>query len=251
MLDRGTSSHQKLQASVQAQLGPDLVLICSGVDGDPQSLWPEEREAISRAIPRRQREFAAGRAAARAAMRQLGWPECPIPVGEDRSPIWPEGLVGSISHSGNFCVAAVAKHRDWGSVGIDIEDDHGIEPDLWPSICSLRELRAFAHEDIRTAKNRVTRLFSAKEAFFKWRYPGTLEMLDFQDVEIELHADGSSFRTACHKDRDADFQRGDVTGRQFFLEGQILSLVVTEYQKMRGRPLFDTVETNDGCISMR
>lgn len=231
MLAASTTAHQRLQAAVQAQLGPELAVICTGVEGDPEWLWPVERVAVDKAIPRRQREFAAGRAAARAAMRQLGWPECAIPAREDRSPTWPEGLVGSISHSASFCVAVVATNSHWASVGIDIEADKGVEPDLWPSICLPQELEAFAHEDMQSAKSRASRLFSAKEAFFKWQYPETLKMLDFHDVEVQLNADGTSFEAWCRRDKQADCPRDHAIGRQLVLEGQILSVVVTEYPK--------------------
>ncbi|OSZ75431.1 4'-phosphopantetheinyl transferase [Hydrogenophaga sp. IBVHS1] len=231
MLAASTAAHQRLQATVQAQLGPELAVICTGVEGHPECLWPGERMAVAKAIPRRQREFAAGRAAARAAMRQLGWCECAIPAREDRSPTWPEGLVGSISHSAGFCVAVVATNRHWDSIGIDIESDQRVEPDLWPSICLPEELQQITHEDVLTTKSRVTRLFSAKEAFFKWQYPDTLRMLDFQDVEVRLNADGSSFEALCLREHRDDSRRCNATGQQFLLEGQILSLVVTEYPK--------------------
>jgi 4'-phosphopantetheinyl transferase EntD len=47
-------------------------------------------------------------------MDALGLPERPIPMGRDRAPVWPEGVVGSISHSDAFCLAAVARSdRVW------------------------------------------------------------------------------------------------------------------------------------------
>jgi len=71
-------------------------------------LFLEEKQAVDRAVPKRQREFAAGRMAARQAMAQIGKTPAPIPVNTDRSPHWPEGVVGSISHSLEIAVAVVA-----------------------------------------------------------------------------------------------------------------------------------------------
>lgn len=218
--------HRQLQAELRACLGSDLAVVCSDVDGDPASLWPEERAAVSNAVPRRQREFAAGRAAARTALRQLGRRECAIPIRRDRSPAWPEGLTGSISHSRGVCVVVMALKQHWGSLGVDVEEDGRVEPDLWPSICLREELDTLAQMTSPTArKSRVTRLFGAKEAFFKWQYPDTQEMLDFHDAEIRLDPTGSTFEVFCRKISTGASRHAVVQGRQFLVEGQILSLV--------------------------
>ena len=43
-------------------------------------------------------DFATGRYCAMKALEQFGIQDAIIPIGEDRAPIWPEGIVGSISH---------------------------------------------------------------------------------------------------------------------------------------------------------
>lgn len=247
----GTPAQQRLQEGVQAQLGQDLAVVCTGVDGDPGWLWAEERAAVAKAIPRRQREFAAGRAAARAAMRQLGQRECAIPAREDRSPAWPEQFIGSISHSATFCVAVVGLKRRWASAGIDIEEDRRVEPDLWPSICRPRELETLVQGDAAARKSMVTRLFSAKEAFFKWQYPHTRQMLDFQDVEVRFDPALCVFEALRVTGLADDGGHAVASGRQFLLEGQILSLVVTEYPKNASKQGLLPGRMNDGRISMR
>lgn len=220
-----TPAHQRLQSALQACLGPDLAVVCTGVDGQPDALWPDERAAMASAIPRRQREFAAGRAAARAAMRRLGWPECAIPPRQDRSPAWPDGWVGSISHSASVCLAVGAWRQRWASIGIDIEEDQRVGPELWPLVCRPRELRSLEALDAPAQKHRVTRLFSAKEAFYKWQYPQTRRMLDFQDVEIRLRPDGSGFEVLGATAPDAPEGPVLATGRQLPLEGHVFSCV--------------------------
>lgn len=225
MLASISPAHQRLEAQLQTRLGSDLAVVCTGVDGDPQSLWPEEQAVVAQAIPRRQREFAAGRAAARAAMARLGWAACAIPAFQDRSPAWPEGLVGSITHSAHFCVAVVGLSARWASVGVDIEEDQRIEADVWPSICVPGELDALTRAPEPTRKTLVTRLFGAKEAFFKWQYPGTRQMLDFQDVQIRLSADGETFVAWRLNDRHGAASQSVAQGLQLLAQGQVLSLV--------------------------
>ena len=219
-----TAAPARIEARLQACLGPQLAVVCTGVNGDPQALWPEERAALAKAIERRQREFAAGRAAARTAMRRLGWPECAIPVHEDRSPIWPAGLVGSISHSASFCIAVVGLQSAWACMGIDIEQDHRVTPELWPSICVPEELQALALVPPADQRSWVTRVFGAKEAFFKAQYPGTRQMLEFHDVEVRLDPQASTFQ-AWHRSPGRGAQRLAAAGQQMQLEGQVLSVV--------------------------
>ena len=76
--------------------------------GEPGWLRPEERAYVESAVPRRVREFAAGRQCARLALRELGGPDEAIPVGLSRQPKWPPGIVGSITHTVGYCLAVVA-----------------------------------------------------------------------------------------------------------------------------------------------
>jgi enterobactin synthetase component D len=183
-----------LRQQLTKALGPQIGVACTDVDGDPQALWPVEREAILRAIPRRQREFAAGRAAAREAMIQIGWPTEAIPSAPDRSPVWPNGLIGSISHSGGVCIAIAARHNAIHAMGIDVEEYLEIDPTLWASICTPGELANIEAWPKSEQGLQVTRLFCAKEAYYKWQYPQTKQMLDFCDVEVALSRNSTSFR---------------------------------------------------------
>src|SRR5208283_1858886 len=64
--------------------------------------------ALERATAKRVGEFLAGRFCARAAIEALaGAPVELLPRGPDGCPVWPPGLVGSISHTDRFATAAV------------------------------------------------------------------------------------------------------------------------------------------------
>lgn len=178
--------HLRLQAELQTRLGSDVSVVCTGVDGDLGSLWPEEKKAIAGAVVRRQREFAAGRAAAREAMAQIGWLAEAIPSAPDRSPVWPTGMVGSIAHNRHACVAIAGQHAQVHAMGIDIEDDIALDAALWKTICTPGELAKMALLPQSERGRWVTRLFCAKEAFYKWQYPQTERVLGFCDVRITL-----------------------------------------------------------------
>ncbi len=142
-----------------------------------EGLLPEEMPALAQAVEARRREFAAGRRAARAAMRALGHAPAPVPMRPDRSPAWPAGLSGSITHSETHCLAVVTQGAH---IGLDIEPDVPLEPDLLPAICTPAEL------DWAKARPRDARfIFSAKESVYKCQYPLTGVLFDFHTLEIE------------------------------------------------------------------
>ncbi|MHB8478474.1 MAG: 4'-phosphopantetheinyl transferase family protein [Steroidobacteraceae bacterium] len=160
--------------------------------GDPALLLPAEARYLGRAIPKRAREFAAGRLCARRALAEFGIVDVAIEVADDRQPIWPDSMVGSITHTAGFCAAAVAERRMVGALGLDSEVVGDVSAEIWPRVgvpaetAWLRTLPASQHPAA------MTLIFSAKEAFYKCQYPLVGERLDFLDVRVEA-AWGASY----------------------------------------------------------
>jgi 4'-phosphopantetheinyl transferase EntD len=153
-------------------------------------LYPEERAAVAKAIERRRREFAAGRACARAALGKLGAPAAAIPVGPDRAPIWPDGFVGSITHCDGFCCAVAARASEIASVGVDAEDAGPMTPGAARLVLQPGELaRASAAAD-PPGSSWAKLAFSAKEAVYKCWFPLTGTPLTFQDLWIDFAESG-------------------------------------------------------------
>ena len=150
---------------------------------DTGALFPEERAAMARAVPTRVAEFTGGRVAARAALARIGLPPVAIPVGDDRAPAWPEGVVGSISHGGGVCVAVVGRAAAWRGLGVDLEPDAPLPPDLVAEIAVEAELAALAPMGQGHA---ATRVFSAKEAAYKAQYPETRAVFGFDAMRADL-----------------------------------------------------------------
>lgn len=131
-------------------------------------------------------DFSTGRYCAIKALEQLGIKDVLIPIGEDRAPVWPEGIVGSISHCDSLTGAIVAKSSDHISLGLDIEEIGRVTPDLWDLVFTENEknyLSGLSEEDILVQS---TAIFSIKEAFYKFQHPLTKTFLDFLDVEVIL-----------------------------------------------------------------
>ena len=151
------------------------------------SLLPEEERTVGTAPQARRREFATGRACARDALRRLGLPGDAIPAGPGGEPLWPAGVVGSITHCAGFWACAVGRERDCASVGIDAEIDAPLPAGVLEVVASPGErdaLGEFASPTFETV------LFSAKEAVFKAWYPLVRAWLGFEDVTLRIHPGG-------------------------------------------------------------
>lgn len=140
---------------------------------DPRHLFAEEAAAMTRAVPSRQMEFAGGRVAAR---RALGC-DVALPVTQDRTPLWPEGRTGSISHCEDICLAVAGDTAKIAAVGIDIEPNRPLPTDLADEILSDEDL-----DDPALA----THVFSAKEAVFKAHFMCARRMYGFQALSASL-----------------------------------------------------------------
>jgi 4'-phosphopantetheinyl transferase EntD len=161
---------------------------------DAIDLYPVEIEAIAKASPTRRKEFSLGRRCARAALSQFGIPPCPIPANADRTPGWPASVVGSITHSGDYCGAAVAFETDFLGLGIDAEQVARVEPRLWQTFGSADELAYVLAlpEECRQAAAAI--MFSAKESFFKAQYGITGKWIGFEAATVEILPERLRFR---------------------------------------------------------
>jgi 4'-phosphopantetheinyl transferase EntD len=155
-------------------------------------LTPEDAEALGpAAVERRRREFAGGRACARTALGQLGIAPVSIGRGKDREPIWPDGVVGSITHCEGYRAAAVARRSLVRSVGIDAEPAEALPERILeriarveevPEVLAARELSGLAYDRL---------LFSAKESVYKAWYPLTGRWLGFEDARVSFTSAGA------------------------------------------------------------
>lgn len=197
--------------------------------GDPDALYPDEARHLQRAVRKRAQEFAAGRLCARLLLHEFGIQHFAIGVGAHRQPLWPEDLVGSITHTTGFCAAVVAPKKCLRSVGIDTEIAGSVKTELWRGICTPSEtawLRALPQPEQFAA---ATVIFGAKEAFYKCQFAVTQERLGFHDVSVELPAWGEkrgAFKVVAN--RSIELERNaalPLQGQYLFHEQFITSAI--------------------------
>ncbi len=152
---------------------------------------PEEAAAVARAVEKRRREFAAGRACARAALARLGCVAGAIPVGPTRAPVWPVGFVGSITHCEGFCCAVAAASDTVAALGVDAEDATELDAASARHVLRPDETAALLRRAAPDGAGWPKLAFSAKEAVFKCLHPLTGARFDFHDVAISFSGDGA------------------------------------------------------------
>jgi 4'-phosphopantetheinyl transferase EntD len=206
-----------LSATIAALFPPGVVAAELRAPVGADLLLPEEARGCDSFAPKRLGEFAAGRVCARRALAELGHAGFALRRGADRYPVWPDGIVGSITHTGGFCAAAVAVYGTLRSIGLDAERGT-VGPDLWPQICTAAEI---AWLNTLSEPNRAmaaTVIFSAKEAFYKCQYGVGGEWLEFHDIAIEIRgpapmATGAFLVLPVHGDKLAGIIAREQVGR--------------------------------------
>jgi 4'-phosphopantetheinyl transferase EntD len=156
-------------------------------------LYDEELLALGRAVGKRRREFVTGRACARQALMRLGSHPSSVPSGPRGAPVWPQGVVGSITHCRGYVACAVASREILAAVGIDAEPHEPLNRGILPDIVAPAENRRVS--DLSAAWPDVhwdSVWFSAKEAVYKAWFPLTGRWLGFHDAEVTL--DGANGR---------------------------------------------------------
>ena len=180
--------------AVIEDLLPAEVVSADVLGDDPDArLMPEEEPDVAKAVEKRVREYTIARSCARRALGKLGLPEVAILRGNKRQPLWPDGIVGSITHTRGYYAAAVARADEVLTVGIDAEQ-HAVLPDGVLGVVTVPEEREMlaglgTHNGVHW--DRI--LFSAKESVYKAWFPLTEKWLGFGDARLTFQPDENTF----------------------------------------------------------
>ena len=177
------------------QVPPFMASSCGLLLCAQAPLSADEQASIEPMATARLAEFSQGRWHARNALRQLGLSGASLPMAADRSPAWPQGFVGSISHvppSREHCgqvLAVAARASDCAGLGVDLERTGGLQPEHWLAFLTDSELGWLSARPRALRDALAHGLWSAKEAVMKaLRRP-----MDPQDLEIRMLGDARSF----------------------------------------------------------
>jgi 4'-phosphopantetheinyl transferase EntD len=188
-------------------------------------LWPEEEEYVARAVAARRQEFTTARHCARTALARLGFAPAAIIRGERGAPVWPEGVVGSITHCAGYRAAAVARADDLVTIGIDAEPNEPV-PDGVLDIVARPAEREMLGELGRSAPGIAwdRLLFSAKESVYKAWAPVTGTFLDFAEAELTVDVTAGTF-VAQLLAPGAGVLGGELAGHFAVRDGLVLTAI--------------------------
>jgi 4'-phosphopantetheinyl transferase EntD len=164
---------------------PSTVRVCAGPFLEsPPPLSTGERRSAGEVGAARLRELQNGRHYAKSALGALGVPAAELPVGRDRGPQWPDGIVGSITHAtgegGDYAAAAVARASEVAALGIDAEGGVGLDARDWDRVLSPDETARLLALPPPSRPAEVQALWCLKESALK----AARRSLDPTDVEI-------------------------------------------------------------------
>jgi|UniRef100_UPI0034D1A19E enterobactin synthetase component D len=147
---------------------------------DADLLWLPHHVELSHAGRKRKADHLAGRIAAAYALNERTIPG----IGPSGEPLWPDGMSGSITHSGTQAMAVVIRERQ-ALIGIDCE---AILPEneareIKDGIIDAQEEPVLSHSGYPFPLA-LTLVFSAKESLFKALFPRMQAYMGFDSARV-------------------------------------------------------------------
>lgn len=189
--------------------------------------------ALNRAVPQRQAEFVAGRYCAGIALAHLHAGTAEIGIGANRQPLWPRGIVGSITHTRGYASAALARTDTVRALGIDTEQQiqPGTAAHVSQQILAPNEASGARHGTFASTEQFLTLVFSAKESLFKCLFPLTYNSFGFHAAYISPAATDARGAGVFHfellENLNAEFRRGFSGYGQYVLQGMAVHTAVS------------------------
>ncbi|WP_338784223.1 4'-phosphopantetheinyl transferase superfamily protein [Streptomyces sp. DG1A-41] len=204
-----------------------------GIDGfhasEEMGLLPDEEIVASSLSHERRLKFAAVRSCARQGLRRLGVSAAPILRGAAGEPVWPSGVVGSMTHCSGYHAAAVARADHVVAIGIDAEVNSPLRYREMLDLITTEEERAWIsefeseHPDVSWARL----VFTAKESLFKAWFSVTRQPLGLGEIVVEVNPLSGEFhaRTSASPGRGHGALLNRWSGRWMARNGLLVAAV--------------------------
>lgn len=140
---------------------------------------------IKRAVTKRRSEYFIGRYLAQMALSAAGATNTSISTNEDRCPIWPQSMCGSITHTDDFALCVVASTEAQSVLGVDAVDwmtDTQAER-VTRKIVSAEETALINSSTLGYSKA-LSLCFSAKESIYKALFPYVRQFFGFSAARL-------------------------------------------------------------------
>ena len=192
---------QRLWRVWRALLPYDIQIVAGPLMCAAPPLSFRERISAGMVAPKRMAELETGRFYAKQALSLLGFNNVELPVTEDRSPAWPSGTTGSITHirrreAEGYCAVAVGRDDQFRAIGIDVEYLVALPRKTWSTFLTPRELDQVSGLGCGDQAADVLVRWCVKESVIKASRIG----LDPLAIEAERTVAGGQWRLAACRD---------------------------------------------------
>lgn len=210
----------------------------SELDEGPR--YRAEEIYVANAVESRQQEFRTVRICARQALAKLGHGGHVLVPDEHRAPVWPRGVVGSMTHCEGARASAVASSDQWSGIGIDAEPHLALPPGTVDLLLLPAEQEAV--ERLSTVEPGIAwdrLIFSAKESVFKTWFPMARRWLDFLECEITVGQRPGAFTArvlqsgTLHQGTDLSAVSGQWTAEDRVGHGLLATAIAVRQQFAR------------------
>lgn len=188
-------------------------------------LYQQEKQIVEDFGDKPKEQFCMGRRAAHLCLEDFK-ASMPVLRGKNREPLWPNHLVGSITHTRGIAIAVVAEKDVISGVGIDCE--------YIARKMNLKVAKRFTTKfeqdwifaDDTKSQQRLLKILSAKEAIFKTFFPMEEVYLNFLDAQILPSEKG--FRAILFKkptnlwDLNTDFEVNQCVYKDYLISSVYL-----------------------------
>ncbi|MCO6187574.1 4'-phosphopantetheinyl transferase [Rhizobium sp. L1K21] len=188
---------------------------------------------------RRRAEFVAGRLCAIQSLKSLNSPATAPAEGPDRAPVWPDNIIGSITHSGHWALSIAAGRQHYSGIGVDLEEQLSAQSaaEIRAQVFSEWERQRFG---IDVDASLTGLAFSAKESLFKALYPITRQHFGFHAAHIVDKPRNGFMQLRLDVDLDPQFRKGRQFDVQYdYFGDRLLTWILV------GKTRTNTSHTND------
>jgi enterobactin synthetase component D len=188
----------------------NTAVIRGAVASDALEIPDAEKVLVANSVPARRAEFTGGRWCAHRALEELGCPTNALLRGPLGAPLWPSGIVGSITHESEICLAVVAHATSYRGIGIDLFDcrrDVDMHA-LSHLVLTERDRARCASADAEPFFLKLA--FSAKESVIKAVSEKIGRFLELTEIDLSTHGQLFQATIAGHSCRVAG--RWDIAG---------------------------------------
>lgn len=221
------------QLSYPGYLGICQFSLAHYQDADFSRTGIMQPKEMALAVNKRKAEYLAGRYLVRWLLQKAGLPDMPVGIAHDRTPCWPVGVTGSISHSNDTAICAISYRQSVSATGIDVETimPQPTATNLVPLIISEVELRFLLSVNSRPASMTfpllLTLVFSAKESLFKALFPLVRIYFDFLDASVvNLDQQNQQFSIKLERTLNTQFTNDQVfNGQYYYSKDKVTTLI--------------------------